>query len=187
MMIGPVVLAAVAIGFAWIVFWPREKVWGLSEIAAAVMVWICSSGFGLLACLFFIIGLRRVLLGGAWGCVIDREYLTWSYPNRMSFHDQSVALRDVRRVEIVAPPGDGDTDGDFKEFIVTDTEKLAIHTDCFGRLVPFLRALLRANPAIDVEIVEPGKTKLWRATRRQIEALCDEARMWRITTNRGAS
>jgi hypothetical protein len=147
MMIGPPFLAAVAITGAGFLSPDSTFMWIFSAI------WILVAG------LFFVIGLRRVIYGGQWGCFVDGEYMTWDFPHHMGRTGQQVAVQDITKFVVQI-----DRTADemrYSYFIETPAGRFEIGNECFGRAGKLARALLEANPSIKLEVMEHGKTSEW--------------------------
>ena len=141
MMIGPPILVAVAI--ALIRFFPAA---GGPPWFDFAFLFCLAAFFVLVAALFFVVGLRRVIYGGEWGCYIDDQYMTWVYPHRMGKQDQQIAVADIQKfvVKVDRRPGD---ETRYSYLIEIPTASCAIDIECFGRARKLGRPFWRSIPA----------------------------------------
>jgi hypothetical protein len=159
-------------------------------MGTAVFAW-CSGLFGgLVALVFFVFGFRRVIYGGEWGCLVDRHYITWVYPKRLGslesrelpswlhwlygkqkpppgpvanpYQDRQLSVHEVTKFMVEIKPGMSDReDGNWAFFIETARDTFEIHVDCFARIDRLARALLIANPNIQLEFRRKGEVQPW--------------------------
>ncbi|MEI8196980.1 MAG: hypothetical protein WCI73_13865, partial [Phycisphaerae bacterium] len=88
MMIGPTIIAIAGIAFV--------RLFAIGGVFTC-FAWFFSLLLILLTSVFFVIGLRRVIYGGQWGCFIDDEYMTWCFPHRMRLEDRQIALCEITK------------------------------------------------------------------------------------------
>jgi hypothetical protein len=178
MMIGPPLLAMAMVAFAHF-------------MGIAVFEWCFGLFGGMLATVFFVVGLRRLIYGGEWGCFVDHHYITWVYPKRTGtffgsrelpswlhwlygketrpagptvnpFQDQQIPLAEVTKFVVQIDPGmhDGD-DTNWSYFIETAHGSFQIDRNCFARTGKLARALLTANPDIQLEFRRNTQAQPW--------------------------
>jgi hypothetical protein len=179
MMIGPPLLVAAMVAVPYFMGVP-------------LFAWCFAIFGGILAAVFFVVGLRRVLYGGEWGCYVDQHYLTWVHPIRMGslapreipswlrwlygketppvkpavnpYQDQQIPLTEVSKFVVEIKPGmkDGD-DTNWAYFIETARGNFEIDRNCFAHTGKLARALLAANPKIQLECRRKDHFEPWDA------------------------
>ncbi len=149
-MIGPPLVSTIALLFMWSLPFPR------------LLVYLFGCGLCLIAGIFFVIGLRRMIYGGQWGCFIDDDYMTWTYPDRSGRQGQQIPVQDILHftVEVTRYYKRGDRQYSF--YITTNAGRFEIDMNCFGRARKLASALRRANPEIQLLLIDEGQSQSWR-------------------------
>jgi len=150
MMIGPPLIAT---GF-YLFFICMTSVSGVPR-------YIVSGLCGLIAVVFFIVGLRHAIYGGQWGCFIDDHYMTWTYPRHSADKDRQIPIHDILAFVVETGRASESSTRSYNYYIETAEGRFEINIECFGRAKKLGRALAAANPEIKFELINEGQSQSW--------------------------
>jgi len=147
---------------------------GLFKILDMCGASVLAFGFTIVLGCIGAIALSLLVSGGAWSCEIDDRTLRWSVPSRLWGPPHRMDIAAIK--SLILEFSIVGNRRSISYYIATADEEVDIQDHCFGGLEPFLEALLRVNPAI--ELVRRGDGKMVLMGREErIAQICESARL----------